>query len=67
MVDAVRKRLPLLSKWIEETVRLPADVAVERRANQILPVQRGIAEAIAGPKIECVIALKSEGGGFKSF
>ena len=57
MVRVVTKRQSLPA-WIEENVRLPAGTA-EPGPIKLYPYQRGIAEAIADPKIERVSVLKS--------
>ena len=57
MVRVVTKRQSLPA-WIEENVRLPAGTA-EPGPIKLYPYQRGIAAAIADPKIERVTVLKS--------
>jgi phage terminase large subunit GpA-like protein len=48
-----------LSGWIEANVRLPAGVTAEPGPIRLYPYQRGIAEAVADPKVERVSVLKS--------
>ena len=48
-----------LSRWIEANVRLPAGVTADPGPIKLYPYQRGIADAVADPKIERVSVLKS--------
>jgi phage terminase large subunit GpA-like protein len=64
MVRVIKKRFEPLSKWLEEMIRLPAGVAAEPGPIKLYPYQRGIAEAIADPKIERISVLKSARIGF---
>ena len=43
-----------LSQWIEQNIRLPEGVSALPGAVRLWRYQRGIANVIAGPKIECV-------------
>ena len=63
MVRVIAKRQPLPA-WIEATVRLPAGIAAEPGPIKLYPYQRGIADAIADPKIERVTVLKSARVGY---
>ena len=52
MVRVVRKRAEPLSHWIERVIRLPRGDAADPGPIKLYPYQRGIANAIADPKIE---------------
>ena len=62
MVRVIAKRRPL-PQWIEDTVRLPA-ASAEPGPIKLYPYQRGIAAAIADPKVERVNVLKSARVGY---
>jgi phage terminase large subunit GpA-like protein len=55
-----RKLTPLpLSRWIENTVRLPVGLSAEPGPIRLAPYMREIADAIGDPKVERVTCLKS--------
>jgi phage terminase large subunit GpA-like protein len=64
MVKVKPTRPASLSKWIEDTVRLPAGLAAQSGPIKLHPYQRAIADAIADPAVERVSVLKSARIGF---
>ena len=48
-----------LSRWIEDNVRVPSGISAVSGPLKLHPYQRGIADAIADPKVERVSVLKS--------
>jgi phage terminase large subunit GpA-like protein len=62
----IRSKHPPLPAWIEKNVRLPAGIAAEPGPIKLYPYQRGIAAAIADPKIERVTVLKSARVGYST-
>lgn len=53
-----------LSAWIEQTLRLPADVSAMPGQIRLYAYQRGIADSIGDPEIERVTLVKSVRVGF---
>jgi len=67
MVRIIRKRREPLSRWIEDNVRVPSGISAVSGPLKLHPYQRGIADAIADPKVERVSVLKSASIGFTHF
>lgn len=60
MVARIRKAKPVpLSRWIEDTVRLPAGLTAEPGPIKLAPYMREVADAIGDPAVERVTCLKS--------
>jgi phage terminase large subunit GpA-like protein len=64
MVRKISKHPKALFRWMEDNIRLPAGIAALPGPIKLHPYQRGIADAIADPKVERVSVLKSARIGF---
>jgi phage terminase large subunit GpA-like protein len=53
-----------LSKWIEQTIRLPQGLTAEPGPIRLWPYQRAIADAFVDPALERVTLVKSARSGF---
>ncbi|MGQ3674021.1 phage terminase large subunit family protein [Xanthobacter sp. TB0139] len=66
--NAMRALMPpprlRLSEWIEQELRLPADVSAQPGAIRLYPFQHGMADAMSDPDIERVTVVKSARVGY---